>query len=159
MVETLLKVINIFEKEKIPYCLIGGLAVMLHGGRANTIDIDFYVMVEDLDKVRKAFRKYRIPNKAAGEYQIKAKYKGIPIDILYADHYIGLEIIQRAKSKKLENKKVKIATPEDLIILKTLADRSIDRRDIEELKEIFSGKLNQNYLRKKLTSLRKLLKN
>lgn len=159
MVEALLEIVDIFEKEKVKYCLIGGLAVMLHGGRANTIDIDFYVMVKDLDLVRKILKKHKISNKAAGEYQLKAKYKSVPIDLLYADHYIGSEIIQRAKNKKLGNKKVKIATPEDLIILKTLADRSIDRRDIEELKEIFSGKLDQRYLRKKLASLQKILKN
>ncbi len=158
MVETLFEVISLFEEEEINYCLIGGLAVMLYGGRANTIDMDFYVLVNDLEEVKKLFRRKKIPAQYAGEHQIKARHKGIPIGILWADYYLGANVVQRAKRKKLGKKKIKIATPEDLIILKTLADRSIDRRDIEELKELFGKKLDEEYMAHKLKHLRKILK-
>ena len=35
--------------------------------------------------------------------------------------------------------------------MKTIADRPIDRRDIEELREIFSGKLDEAYILKRLS--------
>ncbi|MFO1518834.1 MAG: nucleotidyltransferase [bacterium] len=158
MVEILFEVIELFEKEKIDYCLIGGLAMMVYGGRANTVDIDFYLLVNDLKKVFSLFHQRKIEAHPAGEYQLKARFKGVPIDLLLADHYVGAEVVKRAKKKKLGGKNVKIATPEDLIVLKTLADRSIDRRDIEELRELFGKKLNQKYIAKKLKQLKELLK-
>lgn len=40
----------------------------------------------------------------------------------------------------------KIASPEDIIVLKSLADRSIDKRDIQELREILGKKLDETYI-------------
>ncbi|MCE9625601.1 MAG: nucleotidyltransferase [Deltaproteobacteria bacterium] len=157
MIEALLDLIKIFERESLKYCLIGGLAMMLYGGRANTIDIDFYLLVDDLGKILALLKKRKIGATPAGDFQIKARYKGVPIDLLLADHYLGQDVVQRAKKKKLGDKIVKVATPEDLIILKTLADRSIDHRDIEELKEIFGKTLDQKYISKKLKTLKKIL--
>ncbi|MBF0492154.1 MAG: nucleotidyltransferase [Deltaproteobacteria bacterium] len=157
MVEILFQAISLFEKNKIDYCLIGGLAMMLYGGRANTVDIDFYVLVEDLEEVRKVFEKEKISVRSAGEHQLKIKIKGVQLDILYADHYLGDQVVKRAKRKKLGKNYVKIATPEDLIVLKTLADRSVDRRDIEELRELFEKKLDEKYIKRKLEYLRNFL--
>jgi predicted nucleotidyltransferase len=158
MLETLIQVKNIFETHKIDYCLIGGLAVMLHNGRANTVDIDFYVLVNDLKIVQKILKKEGIPTKTAGECQLKALIKETRIDILYSDAYIGEDVVHRAITKKLGENTIRVATPEDLIILKTIADRSIDRRDIEELRELFEGQLDEKYIKRKLAYIQKLLK-
>jgi len=128
--------------------------MMLHHGRANTVDLDFYVMVEALDKLKKILTKEQVSWRSAGEYQVKAKANGIPIDILWADHYIGEAVVHRAIEKQLGNHWVRVATPEDLIILKTLADRSVDRRDIEELRELFRKKLDESYIERQLKSLK-----
>lgn len=157
MLETLLKVLELFRENKIDYCLIGGLAMMLHQGRANTVDIDFYVLVDDLKKVEKIFQEKKYPVATAGDYQLKSKVDNVPIDLLYADHYIGTDVVKRAVEKKLGNHFVRVATPEDLIILKTLADRSIDRRDIEELRELFGKLLDEKYIQKKLKRLKEQL--
>ncbi len=158
MVEVLFQAISLFEKNKIDYCLIGGLAMMLYGGRANTVDIDFYVLVEDLEEVRKVFEEKNISVKSAGEYQLKIKIGSTQIDILYADHYLGDQVVKRAKRKKLGSQYLKIARPEDLIVLKILADRSVDRRDIEELRELFGKKLDEKYISQKIKYLKELLK-
>jgi len=39
--------------------------------------------------------------------------------------------------------------------MKSIADRPIDRRDIEELREIFRGKLDTRYIRRRLKALQK----
>lgn len=158
MVETLLLLTRLFDKHKVPYCLIGGLAMMLHHGRANTVDIDFYVLVEDLKQVMKLLERENISVTPRGEYQLRAKVQDVPIDILYADHYIGADVVYRAVEKKLGNLFVRVATPEDLIVLKTIADRTIDRRDIEELRELFGKKLDEDYIEKKIKHVRTLLK-
>jgi len=81
----------------------------------------------------------------------------VPIDLLYADHYVGADVVHRAVEKKLGNIFIRIATPEDLIVLKSIADRSIDKRDIEELRELFGKKLDEDYIEKKLRYVKKLL--
>ncbi len=157
MVETLFQITELFKKYKIHYCLIDGLAMMLHNGRANTVDIDFYVLVEDLKDVIETLKKEKIQADQRGDYQLKAKINGIPIDILYADQYVGSDVVKRAVDKALGNHIVRVATPEDIIILKSIADRTVDRRDIEELRELFKGKLDENYIQKTLLKIRKEL--
>lgn len=158
MLKTLLKVIELFKSHNIDYCVIGGLAMLLHQGRANTVDIDFYVLVDDLKAVSKLFHENQYPVASAGKFQLKAKVDNVPIDLLYADHYIGSDVVKRGIEKKLGEHFVRVATPEDLIILKTLADRSIDRRDIEELRELFGKRLDEKYIQKKLKALMNNLK-
>lgn len=157
MVEALLEIVGIFQKHRVDYCLIGGLAMMLHNGRANTVDIDFYVLVDDLKKVATILQKENTPTEERGEFQLKAKIREVPIDILLADHYVGADVVHRSIAKKIGDFLIRVATPEDIIILKSLADRSIDRRDIEELRELFGKKLDEDYIARKLTSLRKQL--
>lgn len=158
MLNTLIEVTELFKKNHVSYCLIGGLAVMLYHGRANTVDMDFYVMVDDLKKVKELFEENNYTVRDAGEYQLKTKIKGTPIDILFADPYMGEAVVKRAAQKPLGKHFVRVATPEDLIILKTIADRSVDRRDIEELREIFGKSLDEAYIQKKLKYIDKLLK-
>jgi hypothetical protein len=68
-----------------------------------------------------------------------------------------VDVVKRAVEKKLGNYFVRVATPEDLIILKTIADRTIDRRDVEELRELFGKSLDEIYIQKKLKKLRKMM--
>lgn len=157
MVEALLKMTEMFRRHRIDYCLIGGLAMMLHHGRANTVDIDFYVLVKNLTEVLDLFQQERVTAERRGDFQLKAKIGNVPVDILFADHYIGAEVVLRAVEKKLGDRWVRVATPEDLIILKTLADRSIDRRDVEELRELFGKKLDEEYITRKLKRLKEQL--
>ncbi|MBX7149454.1 nucleotidyltransferase [bacterium] len=157
MLETLYKIVNLLNEADIDYCLIGGLAVMLHHGRANTVDIDVYVLVDNLDEVKKIFTQKSYEIKSMGEYQLKGKVDNVPIDLLFADEYVGADVVKRAKISKLGDKLVKIATPEDIIVLKTIANRSVDRRDIEELREIYGKKLDEKYIEAKLKKVKELL--
>lgn len=157
MVEALFEITHIFYKNHIEYCLIGGLAMMLYHGRANTVDIDFYVLVNDLKIIKNLLENEKILVEERGEFQLKARVKGVQIDILFADHYIGADVVHRAVEKKLGDHWVRIATPEDIIVLKTLADRSVDRRDIQELRELFGKKLDEKYIHSKLKWLKEQL--
>jgi hypothetical protein len=58
---------------------------------------------------------------------------------------------------KLGQSSVAAATAEDLIVLKTLADRSIDRRDIEELIELYGSELDFEYINKTLAEITRSL--
>ncbi len=158
MLKALFAMTKLFEKSQIDYCLIGGFAMLLYHGRASTVDLDFYVMVEDFKKVITVLEKAGLKIKKLGDYQLRTRCHETEIDLLLADAYIGHEVIQRALSKSLEGHSIRIATPEDIIILKSLANRSVDRRDIEELRELFGKKLDEAYIERKLKKLKKLIK-
>lgn len=158
MLDKLLQLVELFNTKKIDYCLIGGLAVLMHNGRANTVDMDFYVLVNDLKKLFPILKEAGIEARTAGEYQLKAKIDNTPIDILFADEFVGADVVTRAVPMILKDHVVKVATPEDLIILKTIANRSIDKRDIEELREIYGKKLDEDYVSKKLKEIEEMLK-
>lgn len=157
MLETLVQVTELFKAHHISYCLIGGLAMLMYHGRASTVDMDFYVLVDNLQTVKDLFKKQGYSVKDAGDDQLKTKIGSVPIDVLLADAYVGADVVKRSVPKKLGKYIVQIATPEDLIVLKTLADRSIDQRDIEELRELFGKSLDEKYIEKKLRKIHKLL--
>lgn len=158
MVESLLNLVDFLNENKIEYCVIGGLAMMLHHGRANTVDIDVYVLADNLEDIFKKFSDHKIPIQKAGDYQLKAQFEKAPVDILWADPYIGADVVVRAVPRLLGEKIVRIATPEDLIVLKTMANRSVDRRDIEELRELFGKNLDEDYIQKKIAKTDALVK-
>ena len=80
------------------------------------------------------------------DHQLRLTFAGIQIDVLEADAVLGATIFGRSVRRKIVNAECHVATPEDIIILKTLADRPIDRRDVAELREIFAGALNETYI-------------
>ncbi|HTU92628.1 MAG TPA: hypothetical protein VMF69_21280 [Gemmataceae bacterium] len=53
--KTMRRTIKNLEKAKIPYALMGGMAVNLHGYRRTTNDVDILLMAEGLDEFRKRF--------------------------------------------------------------------------------------------------------
>jgi hypothetical protein len=65
---------------------------------------------------------------------------------LEADQVLGEQVFARSVRKIIVDATANVATPEDLIVLKTLADRPIDRRDIAELREIFGDALDDKYI-------------
>jgi hypothetical protein len=68
---------------------------------------------------------------------------------------VGIQAIRRARKRKFLGRPTRIARPEDIIIMKTVADRPIDRRDVAELEEIFGSRLDRGYIRRRLAAIRK----
>ena len=158
MLEKLQELARNLEAEKIPYSLIGGMAVLLYGGRSSTLDFDLYLLIDDWQAVPDRLAKHFESLLPAGADQWKGRFHGIAVDLLRADPWIGKAVIKRARKKNLAGVRMRVARPEDIIILKTLADRPVDRRDIEELKEIFGATLDKKLIRNELARVRRLLK-
>jgi predicted nucleotidyltransferase len=83
---------------------------------------------------------------------LSLSFEDILVDILLPSIPFFYEVIKFAKKVKLFNKDIKVAKPEDLIILKLLSQRKTDIKDIELLK---SAELNLNikYIEEKLEKL------
>ena len=153
MLEAFLEIISVLEQSKIPYCIIGGIAVLIYGGRTSTLDLDFYFVAKSRKRLVISLEALGATLCARGEFQYQGSFRGFRFDVLVADRWIGLPALKRAKKVKFGDITLRVATPEDLIVMKTIADRPIDRRDTQELRELFR-ELDEPYINKRLTVTR-----
>lgn len=135
------KLVNAFEKEGVRYALIGGLALGLLGVHRATVDIDFLVHRDDMDKVggimadlgyERHFRsenvsQYASPLAAFGE-----------VDFLHAFRESAVGMLGRAEVKETFGGALKVRTvgSEDLIGLKVQAMANDERRREGDLADI-----------------------
>lgn len=155
MLEDVAKLLKLLESGSFRYCVIGGIAILAYGGRASTLDLDFFILAEDMEALLLALEKNGHFVRRLGADQAKARFGVIPVDILKADPWVGAPAIRRARKRKFLGSPTRIARPEDIIIMKSIADRPVDRRDIAELEEIFGSKLDRSYIRSRLAKIRK----
>lgn len=149
----LIKVIEQCEKHKIPYALVGGYALALHGIVRATVDVD---LVLNLDKQQ--FLKFSL---AMAEISLKPRLPLLPEQIIeFRKEYIeqrnliawsfvnfknpieAVDVIISEDLKKLKvikknlgNYKVRVVSIDDLLRMKTVAGRPQDLIDIERLKQ------------------------
>jgi len=149
------KTISFLEKEKIPYLLIGGLAVGVWGEPRMTQDIDLILFIPKnsipkfLGKIKN--EKFSI-NKSAALKDISLKgafrieYSGLWVDIILSSTEFENSAFRRKRKIQLLNKKVALPSPEDLILLKLIPGREKDLLDARSVIERQKNKLNRKYL-------------
>lgn len=146
-------IVKFLESSGYNYAVIGGIAVLLHGGRASTIDFDLYILGDHFSGIEKHLTANGCVVTMRGEHQLRMTFSGVAIDLLEADPILGARIFKRTVRRRIVSTECNVATPEDIIVLKTLADRPIDRRDIVELREIFADTLDESYIAKMLNQI------
>jgi len=57
-------------------------------------------------------------------------YAGVPVDLLDATIPFFREVVERAREEDIQGVRMRIASPEDLVVLKMIAGREDDLRDI-----------------------------
>jgi len=150
--------LRFFNENKIPYILIGGFALDIHGIIRTTQDIDFIVPLEDIQKIEnylllrgyeKLFRNDDVANYASESFELGR------VDFILAHRKYTKNMLRNAVSfdTKLSSQKLKVARLEDLIGLKLQAhfnrkDRKIDDiRDIENIIKQFKSKLDYDRIK------------
>ena len=132
-------------------CLMGGMA-MAHWGHARfTRDVDLLVSletesVEDLADVlsKEGFTPRRAPLiSRVGKHSFvqfiftpQSRFDEIPVDLLIADSDFLVAAVQRAVPFLVGTTECRVASCEDLIVLKLQADRLIDRADVRYLARV-----------------------
>ncbi len=138
------KLMTAFNEQDIQYALIGGLALGSWGVPRATVDIDFLVNRDDMDKVDRIMRglgyecKYKTEN--VSQYVSPLKVFG-EVDFLHAFRNPSISMLRRAEEKKMFDATLplKVLTIEDLIGLKVQAmandesRKAVDLSDIESL--------------------------
>ena len=146
-------IIKEFEKNNVRYALIGGFALGLLGVSRATVDIDFLVERDDIDKVENILQKfgYKCVYKTENVSQFVSGLKPFgEIDFLHAFREISKKMLKRAKTVKVfEGKiKLKVLLPEDIIGLKVQAIENDPSRyekemwDIKAIMERWKRKIN-----------------
>ncbi len=153
------EVLTEFQKQKVKYLLVGGIAVNLLGSLRSTADLDILVEMsnENLEKVVKILKKkgYRVkqpvdPMKITDEKTredwIKNKHMKAfnfyqedqlkEVDIIIESPVSFKQAIKTASRIKIGSITLPIISIDHLIKMKKGTGRSVDKLDIEELKKI-----------------------
>lgn len=135
------KLIDLFEKNKVNYALIGGFALGVYGVVRATNDLDFLID-KNYDVFLKKIMKQNMygiihESKDVIQFEHPTAIFG-SIDFLYAFRKPSLEMLKRAVKKNLFEKAItiKVLLPEDIIGLKVQAFVNQPQRKILELEDI-----------------------
>lgn len=168
MLEKLLqKLGRALHKSKIPYMIIGGQAVLLHGESRLTKDIDLTLGIgpDEFEKIASIAEDIglKILVKDPEEFAQKTfvlpaedPKSGFRVDFVFSVTPYEKQAIQKSISRRIGGVTLKFASLEDLIIHKIFAGRA---RDIEDVKGIISKNSNfdKSYIRKWLKEFDKTL--
>ncbi|MBZ0156071.1 MAG: nucleotidyltransferase family protein [Alphaproteobacteria bacterium] len=130
-----------FREHNIRYALMGGFAMGLWGGARSTVDLDFLVSREDIEKVDAIMRglgyecRYKSDN--VSQYVSPLRVFG-EIDFLHAFREASMEMLGRAEEKIIFGGELAVRTliPEDLIGLKLQAIRNNPKRRETDMADI-----------------------
>ena len=154
---------QLLETERIPYVVMGGIAVRVYGIPRATYDLDFTLSLPRTELPRlydlMEAKGYTVPesyrqgwvDKVAEMPLVKCKVyldgRGIDLDFFLAESTYQASVMQRRRREQVNGCSVWLVSPEDLILLKLIANRDRDRADIGDV--LFTqGMLDRAYLEK-----------
>lgn len=132
------------EAGSVPYTVIGGLSVSIVSQPRPTIDVDLVVWLdpERWPAFLESAQQYGIQPRSEDALEfarqrrvllLQHRESGIGIDVSFGALPFEDEMIKRSRIVSLGNVTFRVATPEDLIIMKMIAHREKDLRDIENI--------------------------
>jgi hypothetical protein len=140
----LIELLAAFEKFKVRYLVIGGYAVGHHAEPRYTKDLDVWIGTDRKNSyaLYRALAEYGAPLNGGPdmfEDEDSIYWFGFPpnrVDILMAPEGAPLfkDAWRRRVKAVVEGVNVTVVSKQDLIALKQLADRPVDRRDIKALR-------------------------
>jgi predicted nucleotidyltransferase len=160
--ETLFDLIRLLDENNVPYAVMGGLAVRVYSIPRATLDIDLTIAIERphlsglFDKleqcefsVPEVYRTGWVDNVAEMPLVKLRRYvagRGIDVDVFLAETAYQQILMTRRRVAEIEGSRVVLVSPEDLILLKLVANRPRDLVDVQEI--LFTlGELDRDYLR------------
>lgn len=137
--------LQLLDKHKVDYLLVGGYAVVLHGYNRSTGDMDIWVnkSEENYIKLEKVYSDFVAPIFSKDDFLSKNfnvwSMGNEPVKIEIITEIIGLVFensIKNCKWYELNNFKIPFVDLEDLIKTKRAAGRPKDIADIEQLSKL-----------------------
>ena len=161
---TLADVIRFLDQRQISYALIGGLAASLHGEPRVTADVDVVIgaMVEDatslLSDLEGSSFEPLFPGieevvRQAFILPLRHRQTGVRVDLSIGLSGFEQQLIERAESAEVAGQSLRLATAEDLVVMKLLAGRPRDVQDATGIAMVRGGQLDWVYCLKTATEL------
>jgi hypothetical protein len=167
MFESLLeKVAFALDSERLPYMVIGGQAVLLHGEPRLTKDVDITLAagLDELDTVLRAVKKAGLeplvdPDDFTRQTMVlpcRDPETSVRVDFILSHTPYEREAIGRSVTVRLGEVAVHFATAEDLVVHKVLAGRP---RDLEDVRAIVLKRpdLDRSYIHMTLQQFQEAL--
>lgn len=144
--------------------IIGGVARGVWAAPRATMDVDILVEADDATLVipHAAYAGLvAVPEEVAAlrdsgmtRLRLPDHLRGaIRLDILAADHPYYRRVIERSRPVELFSQRVRVAAPEDILLLKLLADRIQDRADVEAIVAAQVGNLDLEVLEREASEI------
>ena len=153
---------EMFETRGYCYAIMGGIAARVLGIPRPTYDVDFTLaaardqLPELFDAAEEAG--YHVPvayrsgwvdtvaNMPIVKLGMQLGTQGIDIDVFLAECSFQESILARRSQHDVGGRLVWLVSPEDLIVLKVLANRDRDRGDVQDVL-FMQGELDRDYMR------------
>lgn len=156
LLEGVVEVAQFLDIQRIPYAVLGGIAVQHWGEPRTTLDIDVVVLVppalED-DFLRNVTKKFQPRLPAPVEFAKRHRIllvstsSGIPVDLSLGIEGYEEDALTRTVSVSFAGlPPVRVVSAEDLIIHKCIAGRARDIEDIERVLLRQKLKLDMRYI-------------
>lgn len=153
---TLADAVEFLRDHQVPYALIGGLAVSIHGMPRVTMDVDLVVAidVERAVKLAGALSQSRFlplfPDvneviERSFILPLRHRTTNVKVDLPIGMSGFERQVVARAETHQVAGISLSVATTEDLLIMKVLAGRPQDDTDVQGLLIAQSDKLDWEY--------------
>jgi hypothetical protein len=162
----LLEVAGALDGCELPYVLIGGLAVAVLGEPRSTLDVDVSVWTEPeglLAAVECLSARLR-PLPANPQDFVRERRvlpvitsSGVRADIVFSSLAVESETIRRGVRKQVAGRDIRVASVEDMLLMKLVSEREKDFADAKALLRRFGKSLDRAYLLPKLQELSEAL--
>ncbi|HUE73678.1 MAG TPA: DUF6036 family nucleotidyltransferase [Pirellulaceae bacterium] len=155
-------IVGLFDSLSLEYAIMGGIAVRVYGIPRATYDVDFTAAISR-DELTGLFQRAQAIGYTVAEPYLQGwvdQVGGMPlvkirlllngrevdVDIFLAESSYQASLLSRRKWAKLNGIDAWLVSPEDLVLLKLLANRP---RDVADVGDVFfmQGQLDVNYMR------------
>jgi hypothetical protein len=149
---------------RVDWYLFGAQAAILHGAARLTADVDVTVRPPDTmsnDALAQVLEQHRFRRRIVDPVFTERTRvipfvhtpTALPLDIVLAGPGIEDQFFDRAQSREVEGTIVRLASPEDLIVMKLLAGRPKDVEDVSAIVAAYGDGLDTEYIERTLTLL------
>ncbi len=160
--EALGELASALESLGVPYALIGGLAVSVWGEARATLDVDLAVWVEAAEigaTVDALCRRFQSVSRDPADFVRATRVlplttsRSVRADIVFGLLPAERDIVQRATLMDVAGTSVRVASVEDLILMKLVSERERDLEDARRLLHRFGEKIDRGYLEPRINDL------
>lgn len=161
--EVLMDIVDLCEELQLEYVIMGGIAVRVHGIPRPTYDVDFQMSIDE-SSLHRFFDQAE-----ARSYEINSIYRtgwrdevgamplvkmqtflaegqSVDVDIFISETAFQNSLMRRRLSIEFEGRRLFFVTPEDLILLKLIANRPRDLGDVGDVL-FMQGQLDETYMK------------